>query len=49
MMCAMRMVMKPCGIRQFRKSVNSEAPMTISGVVIGMKMRRFVVAEPRKR
>ena len=47
MMWAIRIVPKPCGIFQLRKSVSSEAPITISGVVIGMKISRFVVAEPR--
>ena len=48
-MCAIRIVPKPCGIFQLRKSVRSEAPITISGVVIGTKISRFVVAEPRNR
>ena len=44
MMCAIRIVLNPAAIFQFRKSVSSDAPITISGVVIGMKISRFVVA-----
>jgi len=47
--CAIRIVPNPCGIFQFRNSVSSDAPITISGVVIGTKMRRLVVLDPRKR
>ena len=45
-MCAIRMVLNPCGTLQLRKSVSSDAPITTSGVVIGMKISRFVVALP---
>ena len=45
----MKIVPNPCATRQFRKSVSSDAPITISGVAIGMKMSRFVEPEPRNR
>jgi hypothetical protein len=48
-MCAMRIVPNPCGILQFRKSARSDAPITISGVVIGTKISRLVVPDPWKR
>src|SRR5215831_13788743 len=48
--CAMRIVTKPKGTNvKFRKSVNSEAPSTISGVESGRKIRTFVTARVRNR
>ena len=49
MMCAMRMVVKPKGMRMLRNSVPSEAAMTTSGMAIGRKIIAVVAARPRKR
>ena len=46
-MCAIRIVQKPNTKFRFRKSVRSDAPMTISGVDSGRKIRRFVTLRPR--
>src|SRR5215213_3806208 len=47
MMCAMRIVPKPVATLRLRNSVSSDAPITISGVVIGRKISRLSGPRPR--
>ncbi len=44
--CAMTMVVKPRSTPRSKKSVNSEAPMTISGVVSGTTSIRLMMVPP---
>ena len=46
---AMTIVQKPRATPWLKKSVNSDAPMTISGVVSGSTMSRLIAAPPRIR